>query len=575
MKKSSKRSKPWDAAGLSHQADGLATDKHDAIPPQMPEDAPQRLRHQTKLQSGHYDARYQTLVETTDAGFVILDKNGNVIDANAEYVRLTGYHDLSEIRGRNVIEWTADHEKEKNAEAVRLCFEEGRIRNFQIDYGNNHRGITTVEINATVVDIDGVPQIFTLCRDITDRKKAEKALRESEERYRTVVEDQTEIICRYLPDGTYTFVNKVFCRFFGKTSKELIGRKWYSEAHPEDHPMIDDKLRSLSPANPIVVIENRVFNGAGELRWVQIVNRAFFDDKNRLVETQAVGRDITEQKRAEELLRKANRELAMATAKAEAANRAKSEFLANMSHELRTPLNAVIGFSELLLEKESSPQRRQWLEFISQRGNDLLSIIKDILDLAKIEADKMDFEDSEIDVSRIVAEVVDSCRFASREKNLSLHCQVDADIPSVLKGDGLRLKQILLNLLGNAVKFTEAGGISVTVSQHNGQLEGEVTKSIAGNAPPATGHWPLTTHLLFAITDTGIGIPAAKLSTIFDAFAQVDSSYTKKFAGVGLGLAICKRLVDKMGGRIWVESTLGTGSTFKFNLPFKREPWQA
>ncbi len=280
---------------------------------------------------------------------------------------------------------------------------------------------------------------------------------------------------------------------------------------------------------------------------------------------EALQKELAERKRGEEALRTLNRELERSiihanelTVKAEAANYAKSEFLATMSHELRTPLNAIIGFTNLTLASEVTDKQRNYLEIVSKRALDLLAIIKDILDLVKIETDKMEFADEEIDIGRIIREAVETVELDAKSKNLSVQTSIAPDIPRVLKGDSLRLKQIIINLVGNAVKFTERGEIRISVTR-------QPSGSSGLSAPPAnTQH--TTNKLLFSVSDTGIGIPADKRKMIFEAFSQVESSYTRNFGGAGLGLAICTRLVAKMGGDIWVESEPGKGSTFFFTL---------
>jgi len=235
--------------------------------------------------------------------------------------------------------------------------------------------------------------------------------------------------------------------------------------------------------------------------------------------------------------------------KAEAANKAKSEFLANISHELRTPMNAVIGFSELLLETKLSSEQREFVDIIMSRGNDLISIIRDILDLTKLEAGMLSLADEDYDLLEIVNESLQTIQFLAKEKSLSINSKVNSDVPQILYGDGLRVKQVLVNLLGNAVKFTSPSG----------RIEIEVSRL------PGEGERPQ--EIQFQVRDTGIGIPERMRESIFDPFVQVDGSHTRRFGGAGLGLAICQRLVKRMGGRIWVESELGNGSTFAFSIP--------
>jgi two-component system, sensor histidine kinase and response regulator len=263
-------------------------------------------------------------------------------------------------------------------------------------------------------------------------------------------------------------------------------------------------------------------------------------DKNgRVTGLAGIGRDITHIKKAQE-------EMKQAREAAEAASRAKSEFLANMSHEIRTPLNGVIGMTELALETELTAEQREYLETVKMSGDSLLTVINDILDFSKIEAGKIDLEAIDFDLRETLESTLKTLALRADQKGLELLCEVAAEVPETVRGDSTRLRQVVTNLVGNAIKFTEAGEIALKV-----QVEEKRGKVML---------------LQFAVSDTGIGIPENKRTVIFDAFSQADSSTTRKYGGTGLGLAICARLVDMMGGKIWVESEVGKGSQFHFTL---------
>ncbi len=400
-------------------------------------------------------------------------------------------------------------------------------------------------------------------------EKAQSDLRKSEERYRAVVEDQTELICRFRPGGTLTFANEAFCRYLDKRREDLIGQNVFLLL-PENVEAIRDHLRSLSRENAVASYENRRYNSNGEV-WLHWTCRAIFDEPGTLAELQLVGRDITERRRAEEEVRRlneelesrvlertrqleaANEELQKAKEAAEGAARAKAEFMANMSHEIRTPMNAVIGMTGLLLDTSLTPDQRDCAETIKRSGEALLAIINDILDFSKIEEGKMGLERRPFDLRALVEDAIDLVAARAAEKGLTLAYLVDENTPAALLGDLTRLRQILANLLGNAVKFTEEGEVLVLVDSR-----------------PLGKDNIYEVH--FAVKDTGIGIPQDRIGSLFQSFCQVDMSTTRKYGGTGLGLAISKRLVELMDGRIWAESEMGKGSTFHFTIKAKAVP---
>lgn len=380
--------------------------------------------------------------------------------------------------------------------------------------------------------------------EIAERRQTEEALRQSEERYLAILEEQTELIVRFWSDGTFTFVNEAYCRYFSLTRQEIIGTRYQPIIFEADREQVAQLVNSINLENPTVTIENRVVV-AGEVRWTQWSNRALFDQQGRLVEIQAVGRDISDRKRTE-------MELQQAKEAAEAANRAKSTFLTNMSHELRTPLNAILGFSQLMSGSSSlSSEQLENLSIIRRNGNHLLTLINQVLDLSKIEAQCMTLNEKNFDLFCLLEDLEDMFSLKAKGKGLQLLFESTPDVPQYVRADEVKLRQVLINLLSNAIKFTKLGRVTLRVrSAHSIAVEGAKVPK---------------TRLGFAVEDTGVGIAAEELDNLFEAFVQTSSGQQAQ-EGTGLGAVISRQFVRMMGSEITVESSLGRGTTFKFDI---------
>jgi PAS domain S-box-containing protein len=371
-------------------------------------------------------------------------------------------------------------------------------------------------------------------------KQAEETIRRSEEHFRSLIENVTDVIIKLNADATITYCSPSFKRVLGLQETEWIGRKLEDLVHEEDRTRASQSVReALRHAGAPASGEFRIQRDDGSWRtleaWMSSLPATAAE--SGLVVTL---RDITERNRVAELRQ--------AKEAAEAASRAKSEFLANMSHEIRTPMNGIIGMSELALDTDLNSEQRQYLQTVKSSADALLNVINDILDFSKIEAGKLDLETRPFDLRDSLADILHSLSLRAHQKGLELSYRIAPDIPDVLLGDPLRLRQVIVNLVGNAIKFTQTGEVVVRV------------EPVAVSAD--------SVGLRLAISDTGIGIPPEKQDLIFHAFTQADSSTTRRYGGTGLGLAISAQLVALMGGKLTIDSEVGKGSTFHFRADF-------
>ena len=547
------------------------------------------------------------------------------------------------------------------------------------------------EASISKLEIGNESIFTTFLRDISERKQAEVALQESEARYRAIVEDQTELITRFLPDGTIRFVNDAYCRYFGVYQDDITGHSYSPLIYAADRERVTQLVQSMSAENPSVVIENRAVNHQGEIRWTQWANRMLFDSQGNFLEYQSVGRDVTELKQAEQAIHESEErlqlaleasgdglwdwniaageiylsprwlemlgyiadelpqdfdtwehlihpddaalvkdilnahlhdssvpyafdyrlqtkagdwrwiadygkvvardadgnplrmtgthrdisdrkrvelELQRAKEVAEVANQTKSVFLANMSHELRTPLNVILGFTQVMSHDASlSAEQQENLHTIHRSGDHLLNLINDILDLSKIEAGRITLEESSVDLPALLHALHDMFRQRTEVKGLQFHLDLAPDVPSYITTDSNKLRQVLINLLGNAIKFTDVGSVTLRV-RVGGWESGRVEEWKSGRGNSSTHPSAHSSLLTFAVEDTGIGIAAVDTTKIFDAFTQTHTSRAT-LEGTGLGLTISRKFVQLMGGQITVTSAIGQGSVFQIELPVK------
>ena len=392
------------------------------------------------------------------------------------------------------------------------------IRNGEVDAIVRHKTVSLVRPEAQV-------------------RQTEADLKKSWALYQAVVEDQSELICRYRPDGILTFVNKAFCDYFNQPPGYCEGKKFRLPIHQEDRDFYDNSVSKLSPKNTMITVEHRVIMN-NEIRWLKWNRRCIVDEKGNIIDYQDVGRDITERKRTEKELKKARKE-------AEIATQTKNAFLANMSHELRTPLNGIMGYAQFLGKiLENNKACNESISGIVTCSEHLLTLINDILELSRTEPGTLQAVNEEFSLPDFLKQIESFARLQTQQKKLTYVPNISNELPLYVKGDEKRLRQVLINLLGNAVKFSEKGEVVFQVKP----VENDFIR--------------------FLVKDTGIGIPNDQMETIFNMF-QKSTSTGHYVEGAGLGLTVCRRLIGLMNGKLYVDSIVNQGSTFWFDIPLE------
>jgi PAS domain S-box-containing protein len=500
-----------------------------------------------RTQTYETEARARAIYQHIPEGIIISDVTGRIASFNPAAEQLFGYK-TTEAAGRdvrNLVE-SPDLENLEECPATTLDGTAKPILEIGREVVGVRRDGSTFAMELAVLEmcINNQRMLTGFARDITRRKQAETALRESERKFRAIFDHTFQFTGLLTPEGTVLEVNQTALEFAGLRREEVRGRPfwetlWFAAS---------DETRSRCQAavaeaarGKFVRYEETVSGAWGKRLPVDFSLKPVADDSGRVVILIPECRDISTHKQAEA-------ELHRAKEAAEAANRSKSEFLANMSHEIRTPMNGIIGMTELALDTDLTARQREFLEMVQRSADSLLALLNDILDFSKIEAGKFELEQIDFRLRDNIGETLSTLALRAHNKGLELACHVKPDVPDFLVGDPVRLQQIVVNLVGNAIKFTERGEVVVRVSEE-AQTEDDV-------------------YLRLSVSDTGVGIPADKQRAIFNAFEQADSSTTRKHGGTGLGLAISSELARMMGGRIWVESEPGQGSSFHVSARF-------
>jgi PAS domain S-box-containing protein len=509
-------------------------------------DITERKRMEAELQYSR--ALLQATLESISEAIVVVSQQGSVITCNQSFLDLMGlpasWRDIPSQLER--LTRIIRQVKDPQAFLAQIATLQNDGESEGYDTFEMHDG-RIIERYSEPYRVGGVVagRVWSL-RDITERKRAEIALRESQAYLKAIFDNAGVGISLTNGEGTaYIDCNERWAEMLGIRRADLIGRSPLDFTYAEDKDYNQRLLQALVRGEITHYhMEKRYIRRDQSVFWGDLSVTAICDDQGTPERLLGIIADITERKQAEE-------ELKEAWFAAEGATRAKSQFLANMSHEIRTPMNAVIGMTTLLLDTPLTEEQRDYIETIQVSGDALLTLINDILDFSKIEAGKMDIDHAPFNVRACVEEALQLVAPRADEKHLHLSSSIDEQVPDHLIGDIARLRQILINLLSNAVKFTEQGEAVVTV--------GGKEQAIPHDARP---HYEL--HI--RVCDTGIGIAPERIDRLFQAFSQGDASTTRKYGGTGLGLVITRRLAELMGGTIWVDSTEGKGSTFHVTL---------
>ncbi|PSB39596.1 histidine kinase [filamentous cyanobacterium Phorm 46] len=475
--------------------------------------------------------------------------DGRHIEVNDSFCRMIGYSQ-EQIIGKTAVElnfWATLAERDR---MIQMLKNKTAIHNYELRFRNKSGAERTALLSIETIDIEGEACFLSISSDITDRQKAEAALREAEEKYRNIYENALNGIFQTAVDGKYISANPALAELYGYESPaELIAAQPNFKNQLYVNPNRRGEFAALMNEYGILSnFEAEIYRKDGSIIWISENCRAVCDAAGNLVYYEGFIKDITDSKEAEFRMQQAKEA-------AEAANQAKSTFLANMSHELRSPLNAVIGFAQVMIRSKTLSQENQEdVGIILRSGEHLLALINQVLDLSKIEAGRTTIYEKSFDLYRLLGDLEDMFALKAEEKGLQLMFDRDAEVPHYICTDEVKLRQVLINLLNNAIKFTSEGGVSVQVKGGRRKVHKNSTDQLPGR------YW-----LHFEVQDTGAGIAAEEIHQLFEAFVQTKTGKDSQ-EGTGLGLAISRQFVQLMGGEITVISEVGKGAMFQFDI---------
>ena len=525
----------------------------------------ERKRAEAALQES--ETRYRFLFEHNPMPMLIYERGTlQILAVNEAFIQHYGYSP-DEALALRLTDLYPEEEKAKIAELIPHLHGHANVGEWH--HRKRDGSFITNLVFSHDLDYQGRNARVAVLTDITERKQAEEALRQSEEQFRLIMENLADLVAVLDLDGRRLYNSPSYQGILGDLDK-LRGTSSFDQVHPKDRARVQQAFQETVRTGVGHRLEYRMVGQDGQARYIESQGSVIRDAHDRVSQVVIVSRDITARKQVEEELRATQAsleervlvrttELAEAKERAESADRLKSAFLATMSHELRTPLNSIIGFTGIILQGLAGPlnaEQAKQLGMVQSSARHLLALINDVLDISKIEAGQLEIHAERFNLRASLEKVAALIKPLAEKKGLALRVVLSPDVGQAVS-DRLRVEQVLLNLLNNAVKFTERG--EVTLEAH---LIKGYTSPNQGTPQPAAR---------LCVTDTGIGIKPEDMEKIFQPFRQIDSGLTRQHEGTGLGLTICRRLADLMGGEIAAKSTWGEGSVFTFVLPLKHQ----